>query len=189
MWCVIFFRKHCIYVEKLRFCISVKTFKSENFFQMPLSDRSKNPDKKKKKKTHVTRDQKIINWILSDILCSFEYVLQNYGKHRTRKRSDMKGETSLWTCKNSEDQYHPLIQCNLIRQLHVRMTSQPSKHKTLQQRRDNVAATSRRCSDVVKTLLGRCVFAGNKVNPRICPAFANSVDQDQLAYQLASFCF
>ena len=33
----------------------------------------------------------------------------------------------------------------------------PSKHITMQQRRYNVAATSLRCSDVVTTLLGRCV--------------------------------
>ena len=36
----------------------------------------------------------------------------------------------------------------------------PDKHVTSQQRRYNVAATSRRCSDVVTTLLIRCVFAG-----------------------------
>ena len=36
----------------------------------------------------------------------------------------------------------------------------PSKHTTLQQCCYNVAATSRRYSDVVTTLLGRCVFAG-----------------------------
>ena len=35
----------------------------------------------------------------------------------------------------------------------------PSKHTTSQQRRYNVAATSRRCSDVVTTLFVRCVFA------------------------------
>ena len=36
----------------------------------------------------------------------------------------------------------------------------PSNHTTSQQRRYNIAATSRRCSDVVTTLLLRCVFAG-----------------------------
>ena len=36
----------------------------------------------------------------------------------------------------------------------------PSKHTTSQKRRYNVAATSWRCSDVVTTLLRRCVFAG-----------------------------
>ena len=36
----------------------------------------------------------------------------------------------------------------------------PSKHTTSQERRYNVAATSRRCRDVVSTLFGRCVFAG-----------------------------
>ena len=33
-------------------------------------------------------------------------------------------------------------------------------HTTSQQRRYNIAATSWRCSDVVTTLLWRCVFAG-----------------------------
>ena len=36
----------------------------------------------------------------------------------------------------------------------------PSKHTTWLQHRYNVAATSRRCKDVVTTLLRRCVFAG-----------------------------
>ena len=36
----------------------------------------------------------------------------------------------------------------------------PSKHTASLQRRYNVAATSRRCSDVVTTLLRHCVFAG-----------------------------
>ena len=36
----------------------------------------------------------------------------------------------------------------------------PSKHTTPQKRRYNVAATSRRCTDVVTTLLQRCVFVG-----------------------------
>ena len=34
------------------------------------------------------------------------------------------------------------------------------KHTTSQQRRYNVAATSQRCSEVVTTLSGRCMFAG-----------------------------
>ena len=38
---------------------------------------------------------------------------------------------------------------------------EPSKHTMSQKRRYNVAATSRRCSDVVTTLLRRCAFAGN----------------------------
>ena len=36
----------------------------------------------------------------------------------------------------------------------------PSKHTRSQERHYNVAATSRRCSDVVTTLLRCCVFAG-----------------------------
>ena len=35
-----------------------------------------------------------------------------------------------------------------------------TKHTSCLQRRYNVAATSRRCSDVVPTLMRRCVFAG-----------------------------
>ena len=40
---------------------------------------------------------------------------------------------------------------------------EPSKHTMSQQRRYNVAATSRRCSDVVTTFLRHCVFAGKLV--------------------------
>ena len=68
---------------------------------MPLSDRSRNPDKKnnnnkkkkKKKKQYVTRYQKIINWILSDILCSFEYVLQTTGNTEP-------GNVRIWKAKH-----------------------------------------------------------------------------------------
>ena len=42
----------------------------------------------------------------------------------------------------------------------VYLNRHPSKHSQSQKRRYNVAATSRHCSDVVTTLLQRCVFAG-----------------------------
>ena len=44
----------------------------------------------------------------------------------------------------------------------TRLLVKPSKHTTLLQRHYNVAATSRRCSDVVRMLLRRCLFAEKK---------------------------
>ena len=51
---------------------------------------------------------------------------------------------------------------------HIYSKYSPNKHTTSQERRYNVAATSRRCSDVVTTLLRHCVFAGR------IPKYSNS---------------
>ena len=59
--------------------------------------------------------------------------------------------------------WFPILIVNLkgfvTRMLQVQL-GYPSKHTTSPQRRYNVAATSRRCSDVVTTLWRRCVFTG-----------------------------
>ena len=68
-------------------------------------------------------------------------------------------EHRIWdfvvSCKWSQERKIYLLEINGNRIWYfMRM---PSKHTTSQQLRYNVAATSRRCSDIVTTLFGRCL--------------------------------
>ena len=68
----------------------------------------------------------------------------------TQRRRNVAATSNTQRCRN-------VVTTSLQRQ------TRNVKHATSHQRRYNVAATSRRWSDVVTTLLRRCVFAGKEL--------------------------
>ena len=67
-------------------------------------------------------------------------------------------------CLHEDASHHWLSKVHPVK---IPIRLHPSKHTASQERRYSVAATSRRCSDIVTTLMQRFVFAGTLLSAHV----------------------